>query len=159
MRTSPLTRHQMFQLAKEMEQVLHRDLTTTDKWAYDDGWSDLRFATNLQVHEQTVAKVRREYFGSLKRNVERVNGESLKAAYAKIDKLEADLLKLQVRVVDLEARPYKVKLPRPEEALKHEAAVDDTESKRWAMTGTRKRHGRVDRAIAELVKETRKARA
>ena len=101
-RVSPLSRAQIFEIGKVLEEALEESGTQKGRYKYKDEWSDEKVATLVGCGKGQIAKCRNDLFGELERGANGININAL--AWDRIKALEA-------RVAELEKST--VKAPRP----------------------------------------------
>lgn len=95
-RVSPLSRSQIFEIGKLLEDALEESGTQKGRFRYKDGWDDDKIAALVGCGKTQIAKCRNDLFGELERGANGVNINAL--AWDRLKTLEARVAELENRL-------------------------------------------------------------
>ena len=92
-RVSPLSRSQIFEIGKLLEEQLQESDTQKGRFRYKGDWDDDKMATLVGCGRAQIAKCRNDLFGELERGANGINinalvWERIKALEARVQELE-----------------------------------------------------------------------
>ena len=97
-RVSPLSRSQIFEIGKHLEEHLEDSDTQKGRFRYKGDWDDEKLATLVGCGRTQIAKCRNDLFGELERGANGINinalvWDRLKALEARVEELEKSTVK------------------------------------------------------------------